>query len=267
MTGAADATRSSVVALHGFAGGPESFDELRQLEGSEHWLCPYLTGHGPDPDRSARDFVAEVDRVAGWITAQSRSPVRLLGYSMGARVALALCVRHPMLVRDATLIGVHPGLRDFEDRRKRQRWEGRWVNLLENHGLTAFLEQWESLPLFATQRGLDPRQLEHQARVRRSHRADGLAHAFRVLGTGVMPDLWPALERLQIPICLVTGEADERFLRLAEGAVEKLPQGRLEVVAGAGHNVLLERPASVLRALNGFSGCRKLPTEVGAQTP
>lgn len=266
MTNAATTTEGTLVALHGFAGSPESFDELCRLAGAR-WLRPYLAGHGPDPDRSARDFVAEVDRVAEWITARAQAPVRLLGYSMGARVALALCVRHPMLVENATLIGVHPGLEDFQARRERQRWEGSWVHLLEIHGLGAFLEQWESLPLFATQRALDPQRLEHQGRVRRSHRADGLAHAFRVLGTGVMPSLWPALERIQVPICLVVGEADERFRQVAERAVAQLPQGRLEVVAGTGHNVLLERPESVLRTLNGFSGCQTLPSEVGAPAP
>lgn len=262
MTVSGGSTGSSLVTLHGFAGGPESFDDLCLPEGAERWLRPRLAGHGFEPDRSAADFVAEVDRVAAWISAHTRDPVRLLGYSMGARVGLALCVRHPMLVRDAMLIGVHPGLEDLQARRERQLWEGRWVHLLEVHGLGAFLEQWERLPLFASQQVVDPRRLERQGRVRRSHRAEGLARAFRVLGTGVMPNLWPALARIETPVCLVAGSLDERFTRVAERAAALLPRGRLEVVAGAGHNVLLERPEAVMRLLHGLPGCEEAPTGV-----
>lgn len=229
-----------VLALHGFAGGPESFAELRS--DSSPWLCPSLAGHGPEPDTSTTDFVAEVDRIAAWVRTQVSGPVRLLGYSMGARVALGLCARHPMLLADAVLVSLHPGLRELQHRRERQLWEGRWVHLLETEGLSAFLRHWEALPLFATQRALEPARLERQQRVRRSHGAEGLARALRVLGTGVMPDLWPALRQVQLPVRLVVGELDTKFVEVARRAVELLPQGHIDVIAGVGHNVLIERP-------------------------
>lgn len=241
-------SETPVLALHGFAGGPESFADLHLP--SAPWLCPALAGHGPEPDTSATDFVAEVDRIAAWVRARVSGPVRLLGYSMGARVALGLCARHPMLLTDAILVSVHPGLRELQQRRERQLWEGRWVHLLETEGLAAFLQHWQALPLFASQRGVDAARLERQRRVRQSHGAEGLARAFRVLGTGVMPDLWPALRQIQLPVCLVVGELDAKFVEVGRRAVDLLPNGRLEVIANAGHNVLIECPETVRQLLS-----------------
>jgi len=237
-----------VLALHGFAGGPETFDDLRA--NGARWLCPSLAGHGPRPDTSASDFVAEVDRLAAWTRQQVDGPVRLLGYSMGARVALGLCARHSLLFTDAVLVSVHPGLRELQQGRERQLWEGRWVHLLETEGLAAFLQHWEELPLFATQRDVDPARLERQRRMRQSHGAEGLARALRVLGTGVMPDLWPALRQIQIPVRLVVGELDTKFVEVGRGAVEQLSRGRLDVIEATGHNVLLERPEAIRRLLD-----------------
>jgi 2-succinyl-6-hydroxy-2,4-cyclohexadiene-1-carboxylate synthase len=242
-------THLPVLALHGFAGGPDAFGELVAAHGGT-WLRPQLAGHGVPPDLSARDFVSEVDRIAHWVREHAAGPVHLLGYSMGARVGLGLCVRHPTLVAQGTLVGVHPGFRELLARRERQLWEGRWVHLLETRGLTAFLEEWERLPLFNSQREADPRRWARLMQTRRSQRAEGLARAFRVLGTGVMPDLWPALPQLQIPLCLVAGERDDKFLALARKAVEMLPRGRLEVAPGVGHNVVLESPDWLLRVIS-----------------
>lgn len=253
------APASPVLALHGFAGGPESFEDVRVGSGAVRWLCPRLTGHGPEPDASTSDFVAEVDRIAAWVKDRVQEPVRVLGYSMGARVGLGLCTRHPMLVKEACLIGMHPGLRELQARRERQLWEGRWVHMLETQGLLPFLEEWQALPLFATQKAVDPTRLDRQTRTRRSHRAEGLARAFRVLGTGTMPDLWPALRQIQLPVQLVVGELDTKFREVAERTRELLPQGRLEVVSGAGHNVLLERPDVIRRLLTSWRAPAELP--------
>lgn len=236
-----------MLALHGFVGGPETFDDVSG-DGTR-WLCPSLAGHGSPADTSASDFVAEVDRLAAWTRERVDGPVRLLGYSMGARVALGLCVRHSMLFTDAVLVSVHPGLRELQDRRERQLWEGRWVHLLETEGLSAFLQHWETLPLFTTQRDVDPSRLGRQRRMRQGHGAEGLARALRVLGTGVMPDLWPALRQIQIPVRLVVGELDAKFVEVGRRAAEQLPNGRLDVIANVGHNVLLEQPEALRRLL------------------
>jgi pimeloyl-ACP methyl ester carboxylesterase len=68
-----------------------------------------------------------------------------------------------------------------------------------------------------------------------------------------MPPLWERLGELALPVVLVVGERDEKFRAIAEAMAERLPDGRVEVVAGAGHAVQLEQPDAVAAALRGSS--------------
>ncbi|MEO0326907.1 MAG: alpha/beta fold hydrolase, partial [Myxococcota bacterium] len=59
-------TAPGLLLLHGFTGGPESWDRVRQaLPRDLRVAAPALLGHGPGGgDVSAEDFDAEVDRLA-----------------------------------------------------------------------------------------------------------------------------------------------------------------------------------------------------------
>jgi pimeloyl-ACP methyl ester carboxylesterase len=83
----------------------------------------------------------------------------------------------------------------------------------------------------------------HADRLRNT--APGLAAALRGLGTGVMPPLWDRLGELAMPVTLVVGERDDRFRGIAERMAGAIRECRVEVIAGAGHAVQLERPEAV----------------------
>ncbi len=240
---------SRVLALHGFTGAPESFAELAALLPSGTLLCPALAGHGPAPDTTTQDFAAEVERLAGWLRARTNDRVVVLGYSLGARVALGLCVAHPELFSAALLVGVNPGLGTDAERRERIAWETHLVERLEAEGLAAFLTEWERLPLFASQDALSPERRFAQRRIREGHQATGLAHALRALGTGRMPDLTPQLGSIPFPVTLMVGEQDAQFRALAERTLPALREGHLALVPGGGHNPLLEAPAALANEL------------------
>lgn len=210
-----------------------------------------LPGHGLKPLRPVEaDFESCVDLLADELRAYG--PVTLVGYSLGARVALALSVRHPSVVRSAMLIGVNPGLDDDDERTQRQRWDDEQANTLITQGVSAFIDSWERLPLFASQRKQAEPLREKQRLERESHQSEGLAWAMRTLGLGRMPSYWPALVDCPTPLCLLTGEQDEKYCRLAERVTVVAPAARHRVVPGVGHNIALEAPAHVaeeLRAL------------------
>ncbi len=239
--------------MHGFTGHPASFQKvLAQLPLPTRVVCPVLLGHdgrAPAAD-AAPDFAAEVDRLAAELRATHHGPLHLCGYSLGARVALGLLVRHPELFTAATLISVHPGLRGAAERRERAAADERWATLLDEQGLAEFLRQWGQLPLFHTQQALPAAVLAAQEAVRQRHHAGGLARSLRVLGLSQMPDYTAALPTLRLPVRLVVGELDPKFTALAEEAAALLPRATVVRVPGVGHNVLLEAPAALCALLS-----------------
>jgi 2-succinyl-6-hydroxy-2,4-cyclohexadiene-1-carboxylate synthase len=243
----------SVVLIHGFTGSPASFDELRRRllarQAGLRFFSPALLGHGAPTLGGIRRFEQEVDRLASAIVQANFTGSHLCGYSLGARVALGLLARHAHRFSGATLIGVHPGLGSAAERAARVGSDERWCGVLRERGLAAFLAEWQAQPLFATQRELLDTVVNQQRRIRSAHAVDGLIRSLRVLGLGQMPDYRGALRSLPLRLRLVVGALDVKFTALAQEIGRASPRVELDLVAGVGHNVLLEAPGHVASIL------------------
>jgi 2-succinyl-6-hydroxy-2,4-cyclohexadiene-1-carboxylate synthase len=208
-------------------------------------LRPALLGHGAPPPE-ATTFAGEIARLAALLPDEA---VHLAGYSLGARMALSLALAHPERIRRLTVIGVHPGLPTKEERQARRDGDARWRQVLVEDGIERFVRAWEALPLFATQRRLpDALTAAHRA-ARLRHDPKGLARSLEVVGLGEMPDCRPDLARLTMPVTLMVGELDEKFVGLARELALALPHATLRTVPEAGHDLLLERPDAVAAEL------------------
>jgi 2-succinyl-6-hydroxy-2,4-cyclohexadiene-1-carboxylate synthase len=222
------------VALHGFTGRPGHWSPV--LRAAE----PALSGHAAGlPVPAGWCFDEEVTRIGAEITALGE-PVHLLGYSMGARLALAVATRQP--VARLTLVGVNPGLEEEAARADRRARDEVWCRLLEERGIEAFARAWEDQPMWASQAALPAEVRARQRAERTAHDPRALSAALRALGLGAMPPLWGALATLGAPVDLVAGALDPTYAGIARRMAARLPRARVTVVDGAGHNVLLERP-------------------------
>lgn len=242
--------------LHGFTGSPASWERVALHLGTAAnvtVLAPALPGH-----HSAAPVItgwdANIDELAGRIRrfAQANShlvPVHMCGYSLGARTALGLAVRHPGLIARLTLIGVHPGLEERE-RTARQASDQKWIELLRRRGTAAFTTAWEKHPIFASQAGLDPEIQLAQKLVRLGHDPNFLADSLQHMGLGEMPDYREQVQQLAMPVTLATGERDGKFSALADGMAdgEGADISRISIV-GSGHNAVLEQPRAVAELL------------------
>ncbi len=240
-----------LVLLHGFTGSPQSWRRVVRLLPSDNVVfMPALLGHdGRATASDAEDFAGEVDRIALLIRSAGLEPAHLAGYSLGGRLALGLLLAHPGLFSGATLIGAHPGLEFPAERAERERSDARWRALLDDEGIEAFVDAWERQPLFASQQALAPELLAEQRRERLAHDPHGLSRSLERLGLSKMPAYVNELGRIRIPVELVTGALDGRFTDLAAGMCASLDDARCTIVEGAGHNVVLERPARVAEIL------------------
>ncbi|HYX79439.1 MAG TPA: alpha/beta fold hydrolase, partial [Actinomycetota bacterium] len=67
-------------------------------------------------------------------------------------------------------------------------------------------------------------------------------------------DLGHVVQHLRAPTLVLVGEHDRVTpVRAARALAEALPDGRLEIVRGAGHIPMLERPEEVTAAIRAFA--------------
>jgi 2-succinyl-6-hydroxy-2,4-cyclohexadiene-1-carboxylate synthase len=243
-----------VVLLHGFSGSPESWDGVAgALPSSTKVFAPALLGHGSPldgADEAVTGFQAEVDRIAELLRGrEGDTRFHLVGYSLGARIALGLLVRHQPLFTSALLIGGQPGLQLEQERAGRRLADQHLCQILEELGIETFVRKWESIPLFASQKSLPEGVLASQRAARLCHDPRALARSLRSTGLGVMPSYWDALRSIRVPVRLVAGALDEKFTAIARRMAGSLPNAEVKIVPNVGHNVLLEAPDAVIQMI------------------
>jgi 2-succinyl-6-hydroxy-2,4-cyclohexadiene-1-carboxylate synthase len=233
----------TLVLLHGFTQTRQSWRRtVAALGGRYRALAPDLPGHGLASERRPASFAA----CTAYVRALAGDHFALAGYSLGGRIALYTALVLPGHVDRLVLVGASPGIADPAEREARRRAGEALAQRIVAIGVDAFAGEWAAQPLFE---GQDERvaAAAHADRLRNT--ATGLAAALRGLGTGVMPSLWDRLGELAMPVTLVVGERDEKFRAIAGRMAGAIRDCRVEIVAGAGHAVPLERPDAVAAAM------------------
>lgn len=244
-----------MLVVHGFTGSAASWPaSLVDGLASRDYLPVLvdLPGHGGnagDTDPACFTLEATLDLLD---RAQGPDPAPLVGYSMGGRVALAYALSRPRRVTRLVLESASPGLASAEERAARRASDEALALRLESRGIEAFVDEWEALPLFESQRAL-PDEVRSAQRARRLRNDPGsLAASLRGVGTGTLPSYWDVLSELSVPTLLLTGALDRKFTTIAGRMAERIPDARHIVVAGAGHAVHLERSAVWLSSVRSF---------------
>lgn len=238
--------------LHGFTGSQASWDTLTER------MAPWarvvrvnLPGHGSH--QITRPDEADISRTADELQVIMQHlgypHYGVLGYSMGGRVALHLARQYPQAVSRLILESASPGIADPTEREARRQSDARLAQNIRERGILWFVDYWSSQPLFAHQ----PEDVRHQEnQIRRQQSPEGLAWSLEAAGAGSQQSLWPDLPRLAMPIRLVVGERDAKYVGLARQMVQQLPQASLTVIPGAGHTVHLEQPDRFWQAIKDF---------------
>lgn len=227
------------VLLHGFTGAAASWTEVASaLDGPVAAL--HLPGHHPEAP-VADGWHANIAWVVRTLGSEGITRCRLVGYSLGARVALGVAAAAADLVAELVLIGVHPGLASETERDQRRRADAVWIERLRRDGLEAFVAAWEALPLFATQSAETRAGLRA---IRLAHDPDALAASLEHMGLAEMPCYAEALATLPVPVTLIAGERDTKFRQLAAASSRDVI-----IVPGCGHNVVAEAPGAVADVL------------------
>lgn len=248
----------SVLLLHGFTGSSESLGCIADALAGHRRIRVDLIGHGSSESPTGpgsigayrmESCVADLVRV---LDAQGIGQTHVVGYSMGARVGLALAAWAPERVGRCVLLGARAGFEDPSARAARIRADEALADRIEEEGIEAFVDHWMALPIFASQARLGEAALAVARAERLRGNPKGLARSLRGMGAGAQPPLFDDLPSVQAPILFVAGAEDEAFCEAGRDLASRAPAARFVAIPEVGHAAHLEASDEFNRITRSF---------------
>lgn len=241
-----------LLLLHGFTGRGSSWGRHAAAFGASFQVIVVdLPGHGrtgtpTDPARAGVERTA--DDLATLLARNDLEPAHVVGYSLGARIALRLAVAHPAAVRRLVLESPSAGLATASERQARRSADEARAARIERDGIEAFVDEWQREPVFASHAALPAARAARLRAERLRNRPEGLATSLRGAGQGTMEPLHDRLAEVNAPTLVIAGALDPAGCDRAHAIAARIPDARLAVILDAGHTPHLETP-SIFRSL------------------
>lgn len=235
-----DGSGPPLVLVHGFTQTRRCWGPIADELATDHTVVRVdAPGHG----RSS-EVIAGL-RGGGRMIADQGGAATYLGYSMGGRHLIHLALANPELVHGLVLVGATAGIDDPDERAARAESDRRTAARLRELGLQEFLQGWVAQPMFA---GIPAdRQFLLE---RMENTVDGLESSLLQSGTGSQDPSWDRLHRLDMPVLVLAGELDDKYVALGRRLQAAIgDNATFATVPGAGHAAHLERPEAFLAAL------------------
>ena len=203
-----------LVALHDLGQtGGSMIDALDVLSSEFRIVAPDLRGHGGSPTPHGPWSIDDFASDVARLVAAEGGGAILVGVGLGAATGLALALGHPGLVDGLVVSGIGPRGEDTEGQ---DRWARAARALRERRG------------------------------------AEGVALAAEAMGT--RPDWRGALAQVDAPVIVLAGSADRAVPAEMQRELSAWMQNaRFHVVSEAGHNVAVERPNELIRAVRSLA--------------
>lgn len=249
-------TKPVIFFVHGFLGSKNDWVKIVDAIGDRfHAVAFDLPGFG-DSEISLHDFhyseIFLVEVLKQLISAFSAKEKILCGYSMGGRAALSFAVQHCPLIDKLILESTTAGIESPAERIERISDDEKLCEMISNDGFEKFLEYWDSLPLFSSQKKMNHSLVEAIRAERMKLDPAAMINSLKNFGTGRMNSHWNLLAGITIPVLLITGEFDEKFISINKKMSNVLPRAKHEIVKNAGHNCHLEKPDEFVNLLHTF---------------
>jgi len=240
-----------LVLLHGLTESMHVWDRLiGPLARRDRVIRFDLLGHGgsakPSAGYSVDDQARRLDKALSKL--RIRQAV-LVGHSLGGLVAAALSQRDPGLVRRVVLIDAPPA----ENSRRQPLTQK--LSTLPVLGEAVWQLAPDSMLRNGLQSAFAPGYPVPDQSVRDLKRMTytSFADSAEAPGPFLKAASLPArLARLHVPVLAIFGSEDQRIAHSAFGAYRGLRGVRLQVISGAGHTPIIERPRAVLRSILHF---------------
>jgi 2-succinyl-6-hydroxy-2,4-cyclohexadiene-1-carboxylate synthase len=252
-------SKPTLVFLHGLLGSGKDWNQVVNTLSSEHpCITIDLPGHGKSQMVQAIDFAQVNLLIQQTLLHRNIEQYVLIGYSMGARLAMyhaaamnstaapttkkSVCKKIPKL-RGIVIEGGHFGLPQPE-RATRFANDQKWAHRFAYEALSLVLPDWYQQAVFSS---LNHDQRQSLVLKRSGNLGSGVAHMLLATSLAKQTPLLQTMETLILPTIYLCGERDKKFTRLVEDT-----QLQYQVIASAGHNVHVEQPYAFSMAINNF---------------
>lgn len=236
----------TIVFLHGFTGSSKTWEPIiKQLPTSIRCIAVDLLGHGKteSPQQSDRYQMREqVLDLHTLLNSLHISDFTLVGYSMGGRIALAYALTYPDHVKRLVLESASPGIESVDDQQTRIKADESLAIKIAQEGLDAFIDFWQDIPLFQSQKKLPSKKRQAIRHERLQQSSLGLVNSLKGIGTGRQPSFWSQLVELNMPVTFITGELDRKFYLIAKQMIKTIADSQHIEVLGVGHAIHVENP-------------------------
>jgi 2-succinyl-6-hydroxy-2,4-cyclohexadiene-1-carboxylate synthase len=192
------------------------------------------------------------DDLAQILARTDAGPADVIGYSLGARIALRLAVAQPQVVRRLVLESPSAGLARAEDRATRRAADEALASRIERDGIEAFVDEWERQPIFASHVSLPPARATRLRAMRLANRPAGLAASLRGAGQGSMEPLHRHLAGIGAPTLVIAGSLDVGGGPRAAEVASGIPGATIAIVPDAGHTPHEEQPRAFRKLVLDF---------------
>lgn len=243
----------ALLLLHGFTGSKDTWSPVAaRLSAHFTVITMDLPGHGKTKCDMPKTMETFADDLASLLDHLQIKTCHVLGYSMGGRTALSFAMYYPDYVDTLILESASAGLQTEEERALRIAHDTKLANRLLVDGVQAFVDFWESIPLFDTQKRLPQETREKIRKERLSQSKTGLSNSLLHMGTGVQPCWWDTLHKLTMPVLLLAGGEDQKFVKLNKKMLAQLKHATLMMVEGAGHTIHVEQAEEFVKIVIAF---------------
>ncbi|MDH5133898.1 MULTISPECIES: alpha/beta hydrolase [unclassified Microbacterium] len=225
-----------LLLLHGGGVAGWMWEPLRShLDPARRVILPDLPGHGGS---ATADYVSHEETVAALVPLleQETQPATVVGFSLGAQLAVLLAARRPDLVADAVVISAQA---------EPLRAVGPTLALLR---LTAGLARNERFARLQARElfipdALLPRYLETSAAISRTTLLRAVEENLRF----TPPPAWRAHPGTAL---ILVGAEEKPMMRRSAALLDRVhPRSTLEVAEGCGHGIPLQQPAELAARL------------------
>lgn len=232
--------RRNLTLIHGFMGDPSDWDEVREELSADYEICTPLIRPAEDWDASIEQLIADLPK---------RSVI--VGYSMGARLALSIAIEHPERCDALVFVSGNPGLETEEQRKQRFAHDGKIAERIESEPREQFLDYWYTARVFES---LTDEVRADEIRRKSTRASDDWASILKANTVAKQPNYWSRADELSMPTLAIAGISDHKYVDIMVRLGREVNSNQLEtrIVPDCGHIVHREQPRVFLKLLRDF---------------